>query len=164
MDGKPSLRQDHGPAAPTRLGRRESERPGPPCYCGRLGCIETFCSGPGLERGFQDAGGAELPAVEIVSLAEDGDRVAAAALDRYEHRLARALASVINVLDPDTIVLGGGMSNVSRLYERVPALWEEFVFSDTVQTTLVQAAHGDSSGVRGAAWLWPAVLAEENSS
>ncbi len=127
------------------------ERPGPECYCGKLGCIETFVSGPGLERDYLSATGQNLSAAEIAALANAG---AQAALARFEHRLARALAGVINVLDPDVIVLGGGMSNTGRLYDNVPKLWGEWVFSDTVATSLAPARHGDASGVRGAAWLW----------
>jgi fructokinase len=129
------------------------ERPGPDCYCGKQGCIETFVSGPGLERDY-NAGGENLTAQEIVALAQGEDETATAALTRYEHRLARALAGVINILDPDIIVLGGGMSNAARLYDNVPKLWGEWVFSDTVATHLAPARHGDASGVRGAAWLW----------
>ena len=132
------------------------EQPGPPCYCGKHGCIETFLSGPGFARDFQAATGQSLPPPGIVAQALAGAGAAAAALSRYEHRLARALASVINVLDPDVIVLAGGMSNIDRLYERVPQLWRAFVFSDAVVTRLARNRHGDSSGVRGAAWLWPA--------
>lgn len=128
---------------------RDDERPGPGCYCGRFGCIETFLSGPGLAR---DHGRGEA-ADAIVAQAARGDPVAQASLERYEARLARALAHVINVVDPDVIVLGGGLSNVERLYARVPALWGPFVFSDRVDTRLARAVHGDSSGVRGAAWL-----------
>ena len=130
------------------------ERPGPACYCGRSGCIETFLSGPALARDYIARGGDDMPAVEIVSRVDRDDR-AAAALDRYEQRFARAIASVINIVDPDVIVLGGGLSNITRLYDRVPALWGAHVFSDRVDTRLVRARHGDSSGVRGAAWLWP---------
>jgi fructokinase len=130
------------------------ERPGPDCYCGRQGCIETFLSGPGLARDHLAATGAMASPEEIVGAAARGDREAAATMSRYEHRLARGLASIVNVLDPDVIVLGGGMSNVTRLYERVPSLWERFIFSDVVVTRLVPPVHGDSSGVRGAAWLW----------
>lgn len=130
------------------------ELPGPDCYCGRQGCIETFLSGPGLARDHLAATGAVASPEEIVTAAARGDRSAAATLSRYEHRLARGLASIVNVLDPDVIVLGGGMSNVARLYERVPALWGRFIFSDVVVTRLVPPVHGDSSGVRGAAWLW----------
>jgi len=134
----------------------EDEWPGPDCYCGRTGCIETFLSGPGLARDFAARGGDALEARDIAARAATGDDVAEQCLRRYEHRMARALASIVNVLDPDVIVLGGGMSNVDRLYVNVPALWAPYVFSDTVTTRLVKAAHGDSSGVRGAAWLWPA--------
>ena len=133
---------------------RDGEWPGPPCYCGRTGCIETFLSGPGLERDYAAAGGNTIDAVTIASRAESADVRAEQCLRRYDDRMARALASVINVLDPDVIVLGGGMSNLDRLYANVPALWRPYVFSDTVTTRLVRAQHGDSSGVRGAAWLW----------
>jgi fructokinase len=133
---------------------RPGEWPGPPCYCGRTGCIETFLSGPGLARDFQAATGATAAPEEIVARAEAGDADAAAALARYEDRLARALASVINLLDPDVIVLGGGLSNIDRLYANVPQRWDPYVFSDRVDTRLVRALHGDASGVRGAAWLW----------
>jgi fructokinase len=133
----------------------DDERPGPPCYCGRRGCIETFLSGPSLERDFREATSRALSASEIARQAEAGDPGADAVLHRYEHRLARALASIINVLDPDAIVLGGGVSNIDRLYRNVPLLWGAHVFSDRVDTLLVPARHGDSSGVRGAAWLWP---------
>jgi fructokinase len=121
--------------------------PLPACYCGRAGCIETYLSGPGLADDYYRLTGNRASPEEIVAL---GD----AALARYEERLARALATVINVLDPDVIVLGGGMSNVGRLYTEVPRLWPKHVFSDHVATRLVRNAHGDSSGVRGAAWLW----------
>jgi fructokinase len=131
-----------------------SEWPGPNCYCGRTGCIETILSGPGLERDYQNASGHALKTLEICSRAHSGDAVAEGALARYEHRLARGLASIINVLDPHVIVLGGGMSNLTRLYDAVPRLWTKYVFSDRVDTQLVRASHGDSSGVRGAAWLW----------
>ena len=133
---------------------RDGERPGPACYCGRCGCIETFLSGPALARDYTAAGGGEATAIEIAARAAAGDPVAAAAIERYAERLARALGSIINVLDPDVIVLGGGLSNIDRLYERVPQLWAQYVFSDRVATRLVRARHGDSSGVRGAAWLW----------
>jgi fructokinase len=133
---------------------RDGERPGPACYCGRSGCIETFLSGPGLARDYRLAGGGEATALEIAARAEGGDPLAAAALERYAERMARALGSVINLLDPDVIVLGGGLSNIDRLYDRVPQLWAPYVFSDRVATRLVRARHGDSSGVRGAAWLW----------
>ena len=132
------------------------ERPGPPCYCGRFGCIETFLSGPALARDYISLGGEDLTATEVAARADRGDARAITCLARYEQRFARAVASIINVADPDVIVLGGGLSNLSRLYERVPALWGAHVFSDRVDTRLVKAMHGDSSGVRGAAWLWPA--------
>ncbi len=134
----------------------DAERPGRRCYCGKDGCIETFLSGPGLAADFAAASGRSASAPEIVTAANDGDPDALAALERYEDRLARALATVINVVDPDAIVLGGGLSNVPRLYEQVPRRWGAYAFSDTVVTRLVPARHGDSSGVRGAAWLWPA--------
>jgi len=132
-------------------GPRDDERPGPECYCGRRGCVETWLSGPGFER---DHGGG-MGASEIARLAVWGDAGATAAVDRYLDRMARSLAAVINVLDPDVIVLGGGMSNLDFLYEDVPARWGAYVFSDRVDTRLVRNVHGDSSGVRGAAWLWP---------
>jgi fructokinase len=132
----------------------DDERPGPQCYCGRTGCIETFLSGRGLSRDFAMHGGGDLPAIEIAARADRGDNAASAALGRYERRFARAIASVINVVDPDVIVLGGGLSNIDRLYERVPLLWGAHVFSDRVDTRLRRATHGDASGVRGAAWLW----------
>ena len=139
---------------------RDDERPGPECYCGNLGCIETFVSGTGLERDYLAATGRAASAESIVALAEAGgateaEAEAEAALERYEERLARALASVINIVDPEVIVLGGGMSNVERLYGNVPGLWAPFVFSDKVETRLAPPVHRDSSGVRGAAWLWP---------
>ncbi|MHC5113815.1 MAG: ROK family protein [Planctomycetota bacterium] len=130
----------------------DEERPGPACYCGQSGCIETFLSGPALARAY----GQDVAAPEIVRRAAAGDDAAETLLATYEHRLARALASVINLLDPDAIVLGGGLSNVDRLYDSVARLWSPFVFSDTADTRLVPALHGDASGVRGAAWLWPA--------
>ncbi len=134
----------------------DAERPGRRCYCGQHGCIETFLSGPGLAADFAESTGRSLGAPEIVDAAGRGDAAAGAALERYEDRLARALATVINVVDPDVIVLGGGLSNLAQLYEAVPRRWAAYVFSDAVMTRLVQADHGDSSGVRGAAWLWPA--------
>jgi fructokinase len=133
----------------------ESERPGPPCYCARRGCIETFLSGPGLVRDALEHGATGLAsAEELAERAANGDRAALRALERYEHRLSRALATIINVLDPDVVVLGGGLSNIGRLYTNVPRLWNSWVFSDRVDTRLVRAAHGDSSGVRGAARLF----------
>jgi fructokinase len=151
---------------------RDDESPGPACYCGRTGCIETFLSGPGMARDHERRTAQRLTPPEIAVHAMAGHEAAEATLARYEHRMARALATVINVLDPDVIVLGGGMSNLERLYVMVPDLWPAFVFGATgkrseaasspetsdlarVKTRLVRAAHGDSSGVRGAAWLWP---------
>jgi fructokinase len=133
----------------------DAERPGAPCYCGRTGCIETFLSGTGLSAAYASIAGLQLDARDVAGLAEAGEALANRALELYESRLARAVASIINVLDPDVIVLGGGLSNINRLYRTVPALWTPFVFSDSVDTPLVAARHGDSSGVRGAAWLWP---------
>jgi len=125
-----------------------ADLPLPPCYCGRFGCIETYLSGPGLARDHEQLTSKRLTPEQVVSLQGES-------LKRYEERLARALATVINLLDPDVIVLGGGMSNVERLYGEVPRLWGQHVFSDRVATRLARHAHGDSSGVRGAAWLWP---------
>src|SRR2546421_3316002 len=125
----------------------EADLPLPACYCGRSGCIETYLSGPALERDHQRLTGQHLSAREVAEL--EGE-----ALERYLERLARALAGVINIVDPDVIVLGGGMSNVQRLYTEVPRLWARHVFSDHVATRLLRNMHGDSSGVRGAAWLW----------
>jgi fructokinase len=133
---------------------RDDERPGARCYCGRMGCIETFVSGPALSATYAALSQKTADAPEIARRAEDGDHAASRALALYEDRLARALASIINVLDPDVIVLGGGLSNIGRLYANVPVLWKPFVFSDTADTPLIRARYGDSSGVRGAAWLW----------
>jgi fructokinase len=131
------------------------ELPGPRCYCGRFGCIETFLSGPGMKADHERHTGRAVAPADIAAAAESGDAAAEATLQRYESRMARGLASVINVLDPDVIVLGGGMSMMSRLYTNVPRLWTPYIFSDSVRTRIVQARHGPSSGVRGAAWLWP---------
>jgi predicted NBD/HSP70 family sugar kinase len=133
---------------------RADELPGPSCYCGRSGCIETFLSGPALAADHEAASGRKVASEAIVEMAAAGDAVAMQSLARYEGRLARGLASVINVLDPEAIVLGGGLSNIERLYTNVPPLWSEWVFSDVVRTRLVRNDHGDSSGVRGAALLW----------
>ena len=130
------------------------ERDAAPCYCGKRGCIEVFLSGPGLARDHQRGGGLNLEPEQVAALAEAGDSTALATLDRYEDRLARALAMVINVLDPDVIVLGGGLSKIGRLYEGLPGRLPAYVFSDQVDTPIVPPRHGDSSGVRGAAWLW----------
>jgi fructokinase len=134
---------------------RDEERPGPACYCGLRGCIETILSGPGLARDHRESTGRDITAKQIAGLAAEGDAEAEATLRRYEDRLARGLAHVVNILDPDVIVLGGGLSNLDRLYTNLPAIWDRWVFSDRVDTQLRKAKHGDSSGVRGAAWLWP---------
>lgn len=128
---------------------------GTPCYCGRRDCIETYLSGPGFKRLFASSDGRDLDPDEIARQAEAGDPSCVAAIAGYCDRLARALAVVINVLDPHVIVLGGGLSNIPALLRDVPKKWGAYVFSDTVETRLVRAVHGDSSGVRGAAWLWP---------
>jgi fructokinase len=130
------------------------EYPGPPCFCGRRGCNETFLSGGALVAASH--GRRFTTAQELADAAAGGDRAASGALEIYARRLAKALASVINLLDPDVIVLGGGLSNIDALYRRVPDLWGAWIFSDRVDTRLVRARHGDASGVRGAAWLWPA--------
>ena len=134
---------------------QDNELPGAQCYCGQRGCIETFLSGPGMSRDHLQHTATTLSAKQIITLAEQHNDAALQTLSRYEDRLARGLASIINILDPDVIVLGGGLSNIARLYENVPDLWSQYVFSDRVDTRLVPPMHGDSSGVRGAAWLWP---------
>ncbi|UEM23618.1 ROK family protein [Skermanella mucosa] len=132
------------------------EYPGPACYCGRPGCIETWISGPAFAADHARITGEQLSGQEIAAKADAGDPGASASLERYAGRLARSLAMVIDVLDPDVIVLGGGMSNVARLYAMLPPLLSRWCISDTVDTPVVPARHGDSSGVRGAAWLWSA--------
>jgi len=133
---------------------REEELPGPACYCGKRGCIETFLSGPGMAYEVQRMTGTRRDPPDIVQGALSGDTLCDAILGRYNDRMARALAHVINMLDPDVIVVGGGMSNIESVYEQVPKLWGQYIFSDRVDTSLRRAVHGDSSGVRGAAWLW----------
>lgn len=130
------------------------ELPGPACYCGKHGCVETFLSGPGLAQDHQRHGGDALSAETIAARAEHGEPASRATLERYYDRMARALAQVINILDPDVIVLGGGMGRIPTLYHEIPRRWGAYVFSDRVDTRLVAPKHGDSSGVRGAAWLW----------
>ena len=130
------------------------EYPGPSCYCGRAGCIERFASGPALAADHERANGVRLKADEIVAQAAAGDAACAQSLARLESRIARALAHVINLLDPDVVVMGGGLSRVGRLYENVPRLWGAHTYTASVATRLVAPAHGDASGVRGAAWLW----------
>lgn len=132
-----------------------AEMPGRSCYCGQQGCIETFISGPALSHFYKESGGPALAAEDIIQRSADGEAQAEIVLVAFENRLARSLAHVINMMDPDAIVLGGGLSNMDRLYETVPALWQSWVFSDQVNTPLLRPLHGDSSGVRGAAWLWP---------
>lgn len=132
---------------------KDDERPGATCYCGKPGCIETFLSGPGMARDHYEHTGDKLSAEQIVQQSEQGNEAAEHTLLRYEDRMARSLSHVINILDPDVIVLGGGMSNIQRLYTNVPAIWGQYVFSDKVFTRLVAPQYGDSSGVRGAAWL-----------
>lgn len=134
---------------------RPDEYPGARCWCGRLGCIETFLSGPALVREFVAHGGAAQSAEQVALAAEHGDAVAASCLASYSDRLARALASVLNLLDPQAVVLGGGLSNLEALYGAVSSRWGDYAFSDGVDTPVLRARHGDSSGVRGAAWLWP---------
>jgi fructokinase len=133
----------------------DSERPGPRCYCGKSGCIESFLSGPALAADHQRATGSRPDAQAIAEAATAGEEAAQASLARYVDRLARALAGVINIVDPEFVVLGGGLSRIAALYDAVPAIWGRYVFSDVVATRLVRPRHGDSSGVRGAAWLWP---------
>ena len=132
---------------------RDDERPGPPCFCGHSACIETFLSGPGVERDHLAMTGETLNSLDIAARAVAGHAACEATMRRYDERLARALAHLINILDPDVVVLGGGMSNLTRLYSNVPELWKSWVFSDRVDTRLLKHAHGDSGGVRGAAWL-----------
>lgn len=133
---------------------RDGEPFGQRCYCGRVGCIETFLSGPGLSRDHRRVAGADLTAEQIVAGAERGEPACQATLDRYIDRLARCLGSVINIVDPDAVVLGGGLSNCRQLYDKVPRIWASYIFSDAVATRLLPPTFGDSSGVRGAAWLW----------
>jgi fructokinase len=134
---------------------RADELPAPTCWCGKPGCLELYISGAGLKADYQRHGGQTPDAQTVISLARGGEADATAALDRYIDRLGRALATVVNLVDPDAIVLGGGMSNVAELYARVPDLTAGYIFSDVFETPIMAAAHGDSSGVRGAAWLWP---------
>lgn len=128
---------------------------GPPCYCGRTGCVETWISGPGFSAQYERTSGLSLTAAEIVTQANHSSACAQAAVERLAVQLGKALSTVVNVLDPDIIVLGGGLSNIRALYELTPPALQRYAFSDAVQTPIVAARHGDSSGVRGAAWLWP---------
>jgi fructokinase len=131
------------------------ELPGAACYCGLHGCIETWLSGPGLANDYRQATGDTVETVDIARRARHGEAAALASLARHADRMARALAGVINIIDPDVIVLGGGVSTIASLYADIPSRWGRYVFSDRVDTRLAQARHGDSSGVRGAARLWP---------
>jgi fructokinase len=134
--------------------QRSEEYPGPPCYCGKRGCMEMWVSGTGIALDYKNATGRERTTREIMADFEAGDLIAVAAVDRFEDRLARGLASVINVLDPDVIVLGGGVSRVQHLYATIPKRLCQYVFGGESSTPILQAMYGDSSGVRGAAWLW----------
>jgi fructokinase len=138
---------------------RPDEFPGAQCYCGKSGCIETFLSGSGIARDYCARTGKRLAAEQIVEAAGTGDGEAQKSLEAFRDRLARGLAAVVNMLDPDVIVIGGGLSNIMPLYTALPALVARHAFSDTIDTPIVRAAHGDSSGVRGAAWLWPTASA-----
>jgi len=126
-----------------------------PCYCGKQGCIETFISGTGFATDYYRLSGVELKGAEIITLLEQQDPIAELAMSRYELRLAKSLAHIVNIFDPEMIVMGGGMSNNDRLYQTVPQLMKKWVFGGECETPLRKAVHGDSSGVRGAAWLWP---------
>lgn len=133
---------------------RNEDFPGRPCYCGKTDCVETYISGPGMSLTFEKKYGKKRSAIEIAERAAMGEPESQSVLELYADQLARALSVVMNVLDPDVIVLGGGVSNIPALYKLVPRLWGQYVFSDAVETPLVKSVHGDSSGVRGAAWLW----------
>lgn len=152
LAGRNAIAGEWGHNPLPRLGT--DDLPPPTCYCGRDGCIETYLSGPALAAEHAARHGEHLDVAEIDRRARDGDAACEATLARWEARLARALAGVINILDPDVIVVGGGLSNLQRLYANVPQLWESEIFSDRVVTRLLPPVHGDSSGVRGAAWLW----------
>ena len=136
-------------------GAREDEVPGPECYCGRRGCIEAWCSGPALEKHFLASTGRNVPAREIAEAAERGSEAACQIMDAYYDRFARAIATLVNILDPDVIVMGGGLSNIEAFYHELPPRVEHYAFTPETPTRIVKNIHGDSSGVRGAAWLWP---------
>ncbi len=146
----------HNPLPAPQMIDGFDERPGPKCYCGRHGCIETFLSGPSLARDHLRVTGADMKAEQIVAAAKAGDPAAGTTMARYLDRLGRALGTVVNIFDPEVIVLGGGLSNIDLLYDGLPSRLAKFVFSDSIATKVVRNMHGDSSGVRGAAWLWPA--------
>lgn len=136
---------------------RDDERPGTKCYCGQHGCLETWLSGTGFARTYHEAGGDSITAKEVMHRVSQGEKLAINIFDDYLDRMARSLAVIINIIDPETIVLGGGMSHVSRLYTEVPKRWDQYIFSpEPALTRLKPPIHGDSGGVRGAAWLWPA--------
>ncbi|HEY1632140.1 MAG TPA: ROK family protein [Rhizomicrobium sp.] len=135
---------------------RADELPGPACYCGRHGCIEAWCSGPALTREFANATGRAFDAVAIAQAAREGDAQAAAVLEAFLDRFARSISTLVNILDPDAIVIGGGLSNLDILYAELPARVEHYAFTTETPPLIVKNVHGDSSGVRGAAWLWPA--------
>jgi fructokinase len=160
VDGKPltGLNGLAGEWGHNRLNDATAEEtPGHPCYCGKHGCVETWISGTGFENDYERRSGTRLKGLEVVAKAEAGDQVAEAAIQALENRMARALSQIINIIDPEVIVLGGGVSNINRLYDNVPKIWDQWIFSNTpVKTALRKNIHGDSSGVRGAAWLWPA--------
>ncbi|WP_260295354.1 ROK family protein [Sedimenticola hydrogenitrophicus] len=131
-----------------------AEQPGAACYCGKRGCIETFLSGAGLAADYHRETGVSISAAALSERLAQQEQAAQRVMARYEDRLARSLAAVINLLDPEAIILGGGLSNVARLYQQVPRVWTDYIFSDVVRTRLLPPRHGDASGVRGAAWLW----------
>ena len=147
-------------AGPNRIAGEWGHNPQPgeqggrDCYCGRIDCVELYLSGPAVAGEYLRATGMELTAEQVMDRI-DGDAAAAAVFDQYATRLARALAVVINILDPEVVILGGGMSNVDQIYEEVPQRWGKWIFSDGVATRLARNRHGDSGGVLGAAWLWP---------
>ena len=132
----------------------QADHPIPPCYCGKKGCIESYLSGPGFERDYLSLSKEKKTAIEIAKRI-NSDPYANEAIEKYINRFARSLSTVINILDPEVIVLGGGMSNIDAIYQGVEKVWQNYVFSDKVNTKICKALHGDSSGVRGAAWLWP---------
>ncbi len=147
----------HNPIALNAVQGGTPPAPGRRCYCQRSDCVEAWLSGPAFETIYAEQSGTSLPARDIVASAASGDETACQVLDQYHNLLALALSTVINILDPETIVLGGGMSNSESIYEVVPTYLPRYVFSDQINTKIVRAKHGDSSGVRGAAWLWPPV-------
>ena len=157
MDGKliDGLNGISGEWGHNPMPRMPNQTRGRACFCGHQDCIETWVAGPGLSRSYQESAGEKIDPPEIVKRQINGEAAADEVLENYYDQLAAALSTVINIIDPDTIVLGGGLSNVEQLYQRVPDLLTRYVFSDDVATRLVRAVHGDSSGVRGAAWLWP---------